>query len=91
MRVYALLLGIVLTAGYTYPAEMAVDSLRTDRAVAHSKRPVVKDARGEVWYGGVLAPVTVLADGSATPKHGVVSRQTVRCPATSHSTFRAIS
>jgi hypothetical protein len=92
MRVYALLLGVVLTAGYTYPAKMAVESLRTDPARTEPTTTVVpRDSRGEVWYGGVLDPITVLGDGSAPAKQGVVSRHTVRCVESAHSSIRAIS
>ncbi|HKW40586.1 MAG TPA: hypothetical protein VJN39_04990 [Gemmatimonadales bacterium] len=92
MRVYALLLGIALTAGYAYPAQMAVESLQHGpRVLAQPTTAVVKDSRGDLWYGGVLDPVTVVGDGSTPAKHRVVSRQTVRCVESARSSFRAVS
>jgi len=93
MRVYALLLGIALTAGYAYPAQMAVESLGTgQRTVAQPTAAAgAKDSHGDLWYGGVLDPVTVLGDGPASGKHGVVSRHTVRCVESAQTRVRAIS
>ncbi len=93
MRVYALLLGITLTAGYGYTANVAVSSLGpgraalAPRAASHS----LDDVPGAVWYGGVLAPVTVEIDGTAPARSRVLSRQTVRCFETARSGFHAIS
>lgn len=95
MRVYALLLGIALTAGYAYPAGMAVTSLQPGPVSKALPRPtaaaVPSDSRGELWYGGVLDPVTVESDGSAPAKHQVVGRQTVRCVESARTNVRAIS
>lgn len=94
MRVYALLLGIALTAGYAYPAGMAVTSLQpgpVTKALTGPATAVPSDSRGELWYGGVLDPVTVESDGTAPVKHQVVGRQTVRCVESARTNVRAIS
>ncbi len=95
MRVYALLLGIALTAGYAYPAQMAVASLQPGPVRRSMTEPtataVPSDSRGELWYGGVLDPVTVESDGSAPVKHQVVDRHTVRCVESARTSNRAIS
>jgi hypothetical protein len=95
MRVYALLLGIALTAGYAYPAQMAVTSLQpgpVNKALTDPTATAVpSDSRGELWYGGVLDPVTVEGDGSVTNKPPVVNRHTVRCVESSRTSVRAIS
>jgi hypothetical protein len=94
MRVYALLLGVLVTAAYGYPAQMAVTSLQhgpTAKVTETSTTAVRSDSPSQVWYGGVLDPVTVLGDGSAAPKHQVVGRQTVRCVESARTNVRAIS
>jgi hypothetical protein len=69
MRVYALLLGLALTAGYGYAAQVAVSS-----AGARPNGGVGVGARGPdekpdaIWYGGTLDPVTVEAKGHAPAK-----------------------
>lgn len=93
MRVYALLLGITLTAGYGYTANVAVSSLGPGRQalVVPAAAPAPEKAPGAVWYGGVLDPVTVEIDGAARVKGRVLSRQTIRCLEAARSTFHAIS
>src|SRR5207253_1929335 len=61
MRVYALLLGILLTTGYGYAAQIAVSSLGAGRQPATEPATVVPatNSLDGVWYGGVLDPVTV--------------------------------
>src|SRR5712691_2926182 len=61
MRVYALLLGILLTTGYGYAAQIAVSSLGAGRQPATEPAAVVPatNSLDGVWYGGVLDPVTV--------------------------------
>src|SRR2546421_11709409 len=65
MRVYALLLGIALTSGYGYAAQLAVSSLDTGRQTRRDAATPVpaSGAPDAVWYGGVRDPATV---GSAT-------------------------
>ena len=55
---YGLLLGTVLTAvyGYTAQAAMARD---LDRVRVEAAAPVVSPVDNRIWYGGVLAPITV--------------------------------
>src|SRR5437867_12584676 len=68
MRVYALLLGILLTTGYGYAAQIAVSSLGPSRqtaTVAAAATPA-SDALDGVWYGGVLDPVTVESRSGST-------------------------
>jgi len=61
MRVYALLLGILFTTGYGYAAQVAVSSLKANPATAVEPAATspADGALDGVWYGGVLAPVTV--------------------------------
>jgi hypothetical protein len=93
MRVYALLLGITLTAGYGYTADVAVSSLGAGRQAlaAAVARHALEDVPGAVWYGGVLDPVTVEIDGAALGRSGLLSRKTVRCTEAARSTFHAVS
>ena len=61
MRLYALLLGMVVTGVYGYAAQVAVASANPTRYAAAS--PVATLGAGEgndqLWYGGVLDPITV--------------------------------
>jgi len=97
MRVYALLLGILLTTGYGYAAQIAVSSLRARRptALEPAARIPTDGALDGVWYGGVLAPVTVesRSDGTraAVTQGRVLSRPTVRCTEARPSRFHAVS
>jgi hypothetical protein len=99
MRVYPLLLGILLTTGYGYAAQIAVSSLGAGRVApadpaATSPAPAGTALDG-VWYGGVLDPVTVETRSGGTraaaTKARVLSRPTVRCIETGPSRFRAVS
>jgi hypothetical protein len=97
MRVYALLLGILLTTGYGYAAQVAVSSLSpgrptaTEPAAAHP----ASAALDGVWYGGVLDPVTVESrirgTRAAATQGKVLSRPTVRCTEARPSRFHAVS
>jgi hypothetical protein len=94
MRIYALLLGILLTTGYGLAAQLAVSSLDAGR---HTNPTAALPASGgpdAVWYGGVLDPITVessVGDAHATAHARILSRPTVRCVGTDRSTFRTIS
>lgn len=61
MRVYAVLLGVLLTAGSAYVAQLAVQSAGFERLAGSSPGAGDLSARGELWYGGVLDPVTIEA------------------------------
>ncbi|HYR97442.1 MAG TPA: hypothetical protein VEO58_00400 [Gemmatimonadales bacterium] len=97
MRVYALLLGILLTTGYGYAAQIAVSSLGAGRQPATEPATVVPatNSLDGVWYGGVLDPVTVESRGGgarATASQGkVLSRPTVRCSEAHPTRLRAVS
>jgi len=97
MRVYALLLGILFTTGYGFAAQIAVSSLGAGRSTATEPAATIPTggALDGVWYGGVLAPVTVesRSDGTraAATQGRVLSRPTVRCSETSPSRFHAVS
>ena len=58
MRVYATLLGVLITAGSGYLAQVAVGSAGFERLVVSAPKPGTPTF-GEIWYGGVLAPVTI--------------------------------
>ena len=96
MRVYALLLGILLTTGYGYAAQIAVSSLGAGRPTATEPEATIPTggALDGVWYGGVLAPVTVesRSDGTRAAAQGsIMSRPTVRCTEARPSRFHAVS
>src|SRR5260370_27808905 len=61
MRLYALLLGMVVTGVSGYAAQVAVASANPTRYTASS--PIATLGAGEgsdqLWYGGVLDPITV--------------------------------
>jgi len=97
MRVYALLLGILLTTAYGYAAQIAVSSLGPGRQMATEPAVATRagDALDGVWYGGVLDPVTVesRSDGkrAAASQGRVLTRPTVRCSEARPSRFHAVS
>ena len=96
MRVYALLLGIALTTAYGAAAELAVSSVDTGRKTRGNPAAVLpaSDARGAVWYGAVLDPITVDSSGGDTPaatQARTLSRPPVRCGGAERSTFRTVS
>jgi hypothetical protein len=69
MRVYALLLGILLTGAYGYAAQVAVASANPARhadatAVATGGAGAGSD---QIWYGGVLDPITVESGRALAP------------------------
>jgi hypothetical protein len=66
MRIYAVLLGVLLTAGSAYVAQIAVASAGFERLARGSPGGGDMGAAGELWYGGVLHPITVDAT-RATP------------------------
>ena len=59
MRLYALLLGTLLTAASAYVAQMAVTSSRFDRAWQVLHPAADPPSSDPVWYGGILDPVTI--------------------------------
>jgi hypothetical protein len=59
MRVYAILMGMVLTAGSAYLAQVAVGSAGFERLVGPSPSPGNPAVARELWYGGVLDPITI--------------------------------
>jgi hypothetical protein len=61
MRVYAVLLGVLLTAGSAYLAEVAVASAGFERLAGPSPRSGDLTVGGELWYGGVIDPITIEA------------------------------
>jgi hypothetical protein len=97
MRVYALLLGILLTTGYGYAAQIAVSSLNAGRQTATEPAAAnpASAALDGVWYGGVLDPVTVESrirgTRAAATQGKVLSRPTVRCTEAYPSRFHAVS
>jgi hypothetical protein len=93
MRIYALMLGVALTTGYGYAAHVAVSSLGTSHRSTLPVGAVTPDeSRGQVWYGGVLDPITVESErGPVAAKTRIYSRPTVRCPEAAHSQFSAVS
>jgi hypothetical protein len=86
MKAYAMLLGMMLTVGSGYAAQVAVSSVGTARDAEVTPTPVGRTSRGPdtVWYGGVLDPITVEARGdgpasTATARRLLLDRPAVRC------------
>jgi len=72
MRGFTLLTATILTFGYGFAAQaaMKVDRAATIRRVAATVEPTTPTAdANRVWYGGMLAPITVEAKAApACPK-----------------------
>jgi hypothetical protein len=67
MRVYAVLMGVVLTGGSAGIAQLAIASAGFERIPARSTGRRDLGARGELWYGGVLDPITIEAKPAGRP------------------------
>jgi hypothetical protein len=60
MRVYSSMLAVLLTAGSAYVAELAVSSAGFERVSRPSpRRREPPPVGGQLWYGGVLDPITI--------------------------------
>jgi hypothetical protein len=68
---YGLLLGALLTVVYGYAAQAAM-ARDLDRVRPAAAAPAAVTAYDRIWYGGVLAPITV--QGSR-PQPSAFSRQ----------------
>lgn len=94
MRVYALLCGILLTSGYAYAAQVAVASTAAGQRAVPAPT-VTTDPAGELWYGGVLDPITVESRGgspqAAAVQDRVLTRPTYRCGGSERASVRTIS
>jgi hypothetical protein len=68
MRGLSMLIATILTFGYGFAAQaaMTVDRAETIRRVAHTVDANTNEGANRVWYGGMLAPVTI--EASAQPK-----------------------
>ena len=75
MRVYAMLVGLALTAGYGYAAQVAVESVGAHRGEAAPASSIEPSGSLEtIWYGGILAPITVEATADAPAKTAAARR-----------------
>lgn len=76
MRAYGMLLGLAVTVGYGFAANVAVWPSGVGRAAATPLPKVfrVEEAPGPVWYGGTLDPVTVEARGDSPAATAVARR-----------------
>ncbi len=91
MRMYALLLGVILTSGYGYAAQVAVASAAPGRKPA--PKPEARAVLDPVWYGGILDPIIVESRGThrvAGTAHPVLERQTVHCADAERSSLHAM-
>jgi hypothetical protein len=63
MRGFTLLTATILTFGYGFAAQaaMKIDRAETIRRVAKIETPTPSADADRVWYGGMLAPITVEA------------------------------
>jgi hypothetical protein len=75
MRIYACLLGVLLTAGSAYLVQLAVASAGFERVAGASRERKDLGARGELWYGGVLAPIAIEAPASGPPRAQLAASQ----------------
>jgi hypothetical protein len=108
MRVYAVLMGMVLTAGSAYLAQVAVGAAGFERLTVPSPSPSPSSSGDgavarELWYGGVLDPVTIEA-GRAPPvstyargapwtpsSELAVNQEAVECPRHARSKRHALT
>jgi len=86
MKAYAMLLGMMLTLGSGYAAQVAVSSVGATRDAAVRPTPARGTRHGPdtVWYGGVLDPITIEARGDApasatTARRLLFDRPAARC------------
>jgi hypothetical protein len=98
MRVYALLLGVVLTAGYGFAAQVAVSSAAAggqSHAAPAPAAAVASQTLDPIWYGGMIDPITVESGGTAVratvSKSRTLGRSLLRCTATPQPAYRAVS
>jgi hypothetical protein len=75
MRVSALLLGVLPTAGSVYLAHIAVASAGFERRAGLVRDDRDRLARSQLWYGGMLDPVIIEARRATPP--AVASRRPV--------------
>ena len=66
MRGLTLLIATILTFGYGFAAQAAmtadrVETIRRVAGITETAAPTPVEAATRVWYGGMLAPVTVEA------------------------------
>jgi hypothetical protein len=68
MRGVSMLIATILTFGYGFAAQAAitVDRAETIRRVAHTVDANPSEDANRVWYGGMLAPITI--EAQAQPK-----------------------
>jgi hypothetical protein len=72
MRGLTLLIATILTFGYGFAAQaaMTMDRAATFRRLAEPVRPVTSTVdANRVWYGGMLAPVTIEAKAPPACQH----------------------
>ena len=83
MRGYAFLLATAVTLGYGFAAQAAMtrDRVGTPQRLVGEAAPVPELAEpGRVWYGGVLAPVTVEANREVARTTTAKQQSQGRCP-----------
>ncbi|HKA60596.1 MAG TPA: hypothetical protein VKD28_18410 [Gemmatimonadales bacterium] len=68
MRGVSMLIATILTFGYGFAAQAAitVDRAETIRRVAHTVDANPSEDANRIWYGGMLAPITI--EAQAQPK-----------------------
>jgi hypothetical protein len=80
MKVYAILLGLVLTLGSGYAADVAVSSVGAGTGVTGVPTRALNRGPDTIWYGGVLDPITVEAPGNG-PAQPAARRMLLNPPA----------
>jgi hypothetical protein len=102
MRVYAILMGMVLTAGSAYLAQVAVGSAGFERLAGPSPSPGDPAVARELWYGGVLDPITIEAGRAPASAYALgapwtrsselaVNQEAVECTRRARSKRHALS
>lgn len=67
MRVYALLLGLLLTLGSAFVADIAVQSTASRQTAKLMRDTPDRATPGPIWFGGLLEPITVEAHRAPLP------------------------
>ena len=77
MRLYSSMLAVALTAGSACVAELAVSSAGFERVPRPSPgRREPPPAGGQLWYGGVLDPITIEVRHTPRPSLAFEARGT---------------
>src|SRR6266853_2114712 len=94
MRMYALLLGALVTVGSAYVAEVAVACSGLERAWTVLHADIDPPSPIPLWYGGILDPITIEARRSRTTSLALMALERTRADSQCHAAqtrYRPIS